>query len=153
MAAVPRPLVTTIAAACVALAAGCGGEDRLSTDDYRAELRKICSDSERRTEQVTEPTRATPEAIADYLRRLRDVSARSIEQVEDLEPPEDLQDAHDQALDANREGRAKIDEVIGKLEDGEDPNTVLQEARTELEDATNRADEAAREVGVPECVD
>ena len=133
------------------LLAACGGDEAMSTEDYRAELRKICQESDRQTEQVSEPTRATAEAIADYLQRLRDVNARTIERVEDLEPPEDLQEAHNNALEANREGREKVDEVIEELQKGGDPAQILQDARSELEDASRRAKEAAREVGVPEC--
>ena len=139
--------------AAMLLVAGCGGEDRLSTEDYRAELKKICEESDRQTEQVAEPTRATPEAIADYLRRLRDVNASTIDKVEGLEPPEDLEDAHNDALDANKAGREKVDAVIKELEEGGDPTQVLNDARKELEEASSKAREAAGKVGVPECGD
>lgn len=136
-----------------ALLVGCGGDDRLSTEDYRAELREICNESERRTNQVEEPTRATPEAIADYLQRLRDVNAETIEKVEELEPPEELEDAHQRALEANREGREKVDAVIQDLEEGGDPTQVLTEARSELEGASQAAKKAGQDLGVPECGD
>src|SRR5687767_13058680 len=117
-----------LATLALALAfAGCGG-DELSADEYRAELRKICADSEKQTNEVKEPTRATPAAIADYLQRLRDVNVKTIEKVEDLDPPEELQEAHDRALEANREGREKVDAVIEELEGGGDPTQVLTEA-------------------------
>src|SRR5215217_6047060 len=128
--------------------AGCGG-DELSTDDYRAELRKICAESERQTDKVQEPTRATPEAIADYLQRLRDVNAKTIEKVEDLEPPDELKDAHERALDANREGREKVDAVIKELKEGGDPTQVLTDARKDLEDASQAAKKAGQDLGVP----
>jgi hypothetical protein len=143
------PLVLVLTLGIVA----CGGDDRLSTEDYRAELREICEEADRRTADVREPTRATSAAIADYLRRLRDVNANTIENVQDLEPPEDLQDAHDRALEANREGREKVDQVIEDLEDGGDPAEILAGAREDLEDASRRADDAARAVGVQECID
>ena len=133
--------------------AACGGDDSMSKEDYQAELRKICDESERRTNAVEEPTRATPEAIADYLQRLRDVNAQTIEKVEDLEPPEDLQDAHDRALEANREGREKVDGVISELEEGGDPTQVLTDARKELEESSRAAKKAGEDLGVPECGD
>jgi hypothetical protein len=131
----------------------CGGEDPMSTEDYRAELKTICEDSDKRSSAVEQPTRATPEAIANYFKRLRDVNVETIEQVEELEPPEDLADAHDSAIEANKEGREKIDEIIEELEKGGDPTTVLNDAKAELEDVTKRANDAAEEVGVPACVD
>jgi hypothetical protein len=133
--------------------AACGGDDGLSKEDYQAELRKICAESERKTNAVEEPTRATAEAIADYLQRLRDVNAETIEKVEELEPPEDLRDAHDRALEANREGRQKVDDVIKELEGGGDPTQVLTDARKELEESSQAAKKAGEELGVPECGD
>jgi hypothetical protein len=137
----------------VAALAGCGGDDRLEKDDYQSQLRDICIDSESRTNAIKEPTRATPEAIADYLTRLRDVNALTIKQVEELEPPEDLEDAHERALEANKEGRAKVDAVIKELEDGGDPTQVLTEARKDLQESSAAAKQAAKDVGVPECGD
>jgi hypothetical protein len=145
----PRRVAVTLALA-VALA-GCGGDDKLSPEDYRGELRKLCQEAERKTNEVREPTRATREAIADYLTRLRDINAETIERVQELEPPDDLKAAHDKALKANREGRAKVDAVIEELEEGGDPTQVLTEARSDLEASSRAAQEAAREVGVPEC--
>ena len=145
-----RSVATLVLTAAVV---GCGGDDPLSTDDYRAELRKICAESERKTDGVEEPTRATPEAIADYLRRLRDVNVETIEKVEELEPPEDLADAHDRALSANREGREKVDAVIQELEEGGDPTQVLADARRDLEESSRAAKQAGEDLGVPECGD
>ena len=144
-----RRLFTTLALA-VAFA-GCGGDDKPSTKDYRAELKKICAESNRRTQDVQEPTRATPEAIADYLQRLRDINVQTIAKVEKLEPPDELKDAHERALEANRVGREKVDAVITELEEGGDPTQVLTEARDELQDSSEAAKKAGRDLGVPEC--
>ena len=141
---------------CVTLAltvllAGCGGDDKLSTGEYRAELKKICQEANDRTQGVEEPTRATPEAIADYLQRLRDINVQTIEKVEKLEPPDALEGAHDRALEANRVGREKVDAVIQELEEGGDPTQVLTAARDELQESSEAAKKAGRDLGVPEC--
>ena len=143
-----RLLVTLVLASTLA---GCGGDDAPTPEEYRADLRKLCQDAERRTNEISEPTRATREAIADYLGRLRDINAETIDRVEELEPPEDLKAAHDRALEANREGRAKVDAVIEELEGGGDPTQVLTEARQDLEESSRAAQDAARDLGVPEC--
>ena len=133
--------------------AGCGGDDQLSVSDYRTELRRICADTDKQTEKVTEPTRASAPAIASYLSRLRDINTSSIERVEKLNPPDDLKAAHDRALEANREGREKLGEVIEELEGGGDPTKVLTEARTALQPSSNAAKQAAQDLGVPQCGD
>lgn len=141
---------TLIALALSTALAGCG-EDPLAAEDYRAEMRTICQEADRQREAVTQPTRPTPDAIADYLQRLRDINARAIERVEELEPPEELQDPHDRALDGSREGRERVDEVIEKLQGGGDPAQVLSEARVGIEQSRKETMQAARELGVPEC--
>jgi hypothetical protein len=146
-----RRIVTTCVLA-VAFAA-CGGEDPLSTEDYRAELRKICAESERKTSQVDEPTRSTPESIANYLGRLRDINVETIEKVEGLEPPEELEEAHERGLEANREGRQRVEKVIDELEKGGDPVQVLTDARQGLEESRREAQQAGRDLGVPDCAD
>ena len=105
-----RRLFTTLA--LVVALAGCGGDESVSTKDYRAELEKICAESNKRTQYVQKPTRATSEAIADYLQRLRDINVQTIAKVEKLETPDELKDAHERALEANRVGREKVDAVI-----------------------------------------
>ena len=140
-------LTLTLAAAFTA----CGGEDPLTTEEYRAELRKICQETDKKREAVEQPTRATPEAIADYLRRLRDINAASIDRVDELEPPDELKSAHDRALNANREGREKVDAVIEELQGGGNPTKVLQDAQRELRGSSRVAQDAARELGVSEC--
>lgn len=146
-----RRTALTLALTCALV--GCGGDDSLSADEYRAELRKICAESDKQTNGVQEPTRATPEAITDYLTRLRDINATTIKDVEALEPPDELKDAHERALKANREGREKVDAVIEELEGGGDPTQVLTEARKDLQESSQAAKQAARDVGVPECGD
>ena len=146
-----RRVLSTLA--LTVLVVGCGGDDGMSKEDYQAELRKICAESEKKTNEVREPTRSTPEAIADYLQRLRDVNAETIQKVEELEPPEDLQEAHDRALEANKEGREKVDAVIKELEEGGDPQQVLTDARKDLESASAEAKKAGEDLGVPECGD
>lgn len=143
----------TLTLALAAALAGCGGEETLSTGEYREQLRRICVDAERQSERVEQPTRATPEAIADYLARLRDVNVRTIERVERLEPPDELKSAHDRALRANREGRQKVEAVIDELQAGGDPTKVLTEAREGLRQSSDAAKEATRDIGVPECAD
>ena len=49
------PRALPLAAALAALLAGCGGEDRLSTEDYRAQAVRICQASERETDRLGQP--------------------------------------------------------------------------------------------------
>ena len=137
---------------CLVLVA-CGGDDTLSTGEYRTQARQICRDADRATEAVEEPTRATSPAIVDYFQRLLRANERSTRRFEALKPPEDLSDAHADALQANRAGVAEVRRVIRELEGGGDPRKVLTEAQSRLQGLSRDAANAARRLGVPECAD
>ena len=147
-----RPVSLCVPAAVVfAVAlAGCGDEG-MSTSEYRSGAKKICADSERDTDAIQQPTRSTPEAIADYLGRLADVNERAIGRFERLDPPEKLQKPHDDLLDAQREGQRTVRGVISDLEGGEDAREVLQASTARLRELGRRSNAAADRLGVPEC--
>jgi hypothetical protein len=145
---------TTLLALLGSLAlAACGGEDRLTANEYRAEAKKICQDADRATAAVDEPTRATADAIVDYFERLLKANERSTERFQGLEPPEDLESAHDDALKANRDGVREVRRVITELREGGDPRRVLTGAQTRLQRLSQDAASAAERLGVPECAD
>ena len=127
------------------------GDDGMSTDEYRAEARKVCVDAEKATEAIEQPTRSTPEAIVDYLERLLAANQRTTERFQKLDPPEDLQKPHDDILRANREGADAVRDVIKQLKDGEDPRKVLQSSTSRLRDLGRESNAAAKKLGVPEC--
>ena len=139
------------AALAVALALAACGDDGMSASEYRAGAKEICADSERDTDAIRQPTRSTPEAIADYLGRLADVNERAIGRFEELEPPDKLQRPHDDLLAAQRDGQQTVRGVISDLEGGEDAREVLEDSTTRLRELGRRSNAAAKRLGVPEC--
>lgn len=82
----------------LALLTGCGGDDGPSADDYRAQLNAAC---ERLAEaQARLPELARDEGLTvDQLReRAERNGERFAEEVDALDPPEELRDAHDRLL-------------------------------------------------------
>jgi hypothetical protein len=146
-----RLSVLPLLAVAVTAFAACG-DDGMSTEEYRAEARKICVDAERATDAIEQPTRSTTEAIVDYLGRLADANERTLQRFEKLDPPEDLEQPHGDILDANRDGQAVVRRVIDELEDGGDPRQVLQSSTSRLRDLGRRSNAAAEKLGVRECV-
>jgi uncharacterized sporulation protein YeaH/YhbH (DUF444 family) len=147
-----RRLITALVAAAVLAGCGGGGDDEaLSTDEYRKQARQICQDAGRETQAIEQPTKATNPAIADYFERLVASNERSTDRFRELEPPEELAKAHEDAVKANEEGAAEVRKVIGELEKGGDAREVLTKAQATLESLNQRADDAAKRLGVPEC--
>lgn len=144
-------LLACAALACAALAgAACGG-DEASPEEYRTQARRICVEADRATKAIRQPTRTTPEAIADYFRRLLAPTERATQRFEELEPPEGLAPAHTEVVRAQREGIIAVENVVEQLEGDEDPRQVLAAAQDRIRTLSRRADAAAKRLGVPEC--
>ena len=133
------------------LVAACGGDDALSTDEYRGEARKICQEADRATKAVEQPTRTTNAAIASYFERLMAVNRKTSEQFGELTPPDELEKQHKAALDANRDGVQEVEKLVAELRRGGDARALLQAAQGRLQELSTRSGEAARALGVPEC--
>ena len=139
------------AAAGAVLAAtltACGGP---SAEEYRADAGGICRDAAQATDRIEAPTRSTTAAIVDYFERLVAVSDRATERLESLDPPQDLERAHEDVVSANRSAGDEVREVIAALERGQDAEAVLGTAQQRIEQATERASEAAERLNVPDC--
>ena len=139
-----------VAVLSAALSAGCG-DDALSESEYRAEARKICTEAQRASRSIQQPTRTTNAAIADYFGRLVEVNKRTRARFEELEPPDTLKDAHDDAVAANEEGVQVTEELVRELQRGGDARALLQDTQSKLPELTRKSGEAARRLGVPEC--
>ena len=148
-----RRLLTVLTLAATTALLACGGDDSMSTSEYRAEAKKICTDADKATERVEEPTKATADAISDYFKRLLKANENTTKRFESLDPPEELQKAHDDALAANEAGVKEVERVVSELDKGGDPREVLTDAQTRLQDLSKKSGDAAKRLGVPECAD
>jgi uncharacterized protein Yka (UPF0111/DUF47 family) len=146
-----RRLATVLAVCAASAVAVACGDDGMSVSEYRTEARQICTEADRATQRIRQPTRTTPAAIADYFERLLAPNERATERFEALEPPDELQEAHDAAVRANRRGSEEVRRLIEQLEGGEDPRQALAGAQDRIRSLTREADAAAERLGVPEC--
>lgn len=149
MGGLPRRLSLLLAVA--ATLAACGGDDALTPKEYRGEARTICAEADRATQAVERPTKTTNAAIASYFERLMKVNRRTSEEFAKLEPPEQLEAEHKEALSANREGVKEVEKLVAELRRGGDARALLQAAQGRLADLSRRSGAAARALGVPEC--
>lgn len=144
----PVPALLTLT---VVLAACGGGNKQLSAAEYRAQAKKICTTADKETGAVKEPTRATNAAIVDYFRQLLKANERATQRFKELDPPDELEKAHDDYTSVNSQGADEVNKLIAELGKGGDARKVLQGAQRRLQELGKRADEAARRLGVPEC--
>lgn len=122
----------TVLAAALALAAtapGCGGEDRLTREEFIATGNRLCVEQSRKIGDLQRRTRDR----AQLLREAGEISAESQRRFRDLRPPEELQDPYDQLLDEN------------------DRFFKGSKTQPELERFTRRMRELLRELGLTRC--
>ncbi len=131
--------------------AGCG--DELTAEEYRREAADICRAGNRATDRVARPRTQSAPAVADFFQRLLDANQDVIDGFEELDPPEELQGAHDEVLDVNRQGVDAVRATVGRLRGGGDLRRELQAIQSRLRPLDERADRAAQRLGVPACAE
>ncbi|MGI9540151.1 MAG: hypothetical protein ACR2N6_08385 [Miltoncostaeaceae bacterium] len=136
-------------AAAVIIAAGCGGGDgdsALSVDEYRDQANQICREADRTTDAID------VNSVEDF-QALIDAQRSQIDELRELDPPDEFSDQHEEAIETLDRTVALLDDARQRIEDGEDPSDVLSDLQAEGEELTDRANELARELGLDDCVD
>jgi hypothetical protein len=151
---VRRLLLLALLASLFAVAA-CGGDDDggNSKEDAAAELNDICEkyeDDFDEFEQQLEEATSGPE-VAGVLRDGSNKLDEAIDEVQDLDVPEEDKDQFDEFVAKSEEQRDLIEDAALAAE-GED-STRFQELGSQIEEASNAADEAAKDYGADACAD
>lgn len=117
-------LVLLIPVAGLALAA-CGGGASPATKEYFRDLEALNASVRAHQQQVdadyddalaaTEFSPGVREGFADYLEEQRGVALEYVAGAEDLHPPADAQDLHDDAVDAYQAFADEVDTVIATV--------------------------------------
>jgi hypothetical protein len=146
----PRPIAGLAVLGAVALIAGCGGgSDSLSADEFREQADAICADADERLGALTEP--AAVDEILPFLRAGLPIQAEELARIDELDPPEELQAAFDEARELNQQRQELIQQAADRIEAGEDPETVITEVDPEIERLQEEARAKAGELGLTVC--
>jgi hypothetical protein len=135
-----------------ALAAGCGGGgdgDRLSKEEFQKEANAICARFEGRIDELGQPQ--TVDEITDFVDEAIPVVNEEIAALDDLDPPAELEGEYDRML---AEGRKTVEagRKLGEAAESRD-EAALRDAIDEGQEASDRADEIATDLGLTDCVD
>lgn len=145
-----RSVAGLVAIAATAFIAGCGGgSDSLSAEEFRSQADAVCADSERQIDALTEPS--SGEQVLTFLRAGLPIQQAQLDRLRELDPPDDLQEDFDSAIDLLEQQVAAIDAAADRIEAGEDPETVLTEAGPNIESLSDQADERAQALGLTVC--
>ena len=146
-----------LAAAAATLAvlgfAACGGEDRLSREEYLEQADATCRKYEERLKpledklQQTDSTEEAAAVIDDAVPVVRE----GVDELKKLKPPEELEGQVDEWLKLNEENTKTLEQLGDAAEAGDEAR--IGELAQEAEANEQRGDDLAREIGLKDCAE
>jgi hypothetical protein len=130
-------------------AAGCGGDDRLTREELVEEADATCREFDQRVEEVDEPE--SLDDIERYVQEIRPIVEEGTEELDALEPPEELEDEYTEWIEATRSGVDRIGELEDAAASGDEQR--IQEVLQGGAEGGEEADRLAEELGFQECGD
>jgi hypothetical protein len=128
-------------------AAGCGGDDRLTREELIEEADATCAEFDQQIEDVPEPE--SLDDIERYVQEIRPIVEEGTDELDALEPPEDLADEYDEWIEATRSGVERFDELEEAAASGDEQR--IQEVFEDVGTGGEDADRLAEEIGFQEC--
>jgi hypothetical protein len=132
-------------------AAGCGGGGggkTLSKEEYSSQLSEICTELNAKNKEIGDP-----QSVADVVEKgpkLNDAFQNAIDEVENLNPPDELQDAHKRFLVLGKQIHSKIDDLIDAAKKN-DP-AALQQIGSAIDPLDKESNDiATNQLGAPAC--
>ena len=133
------------------LAAGCGGGDgegdALTPEEFRQQADAICVEFEGRLDEL-----GAPESLEDLQGFVDDavpILEEGTNELEQLQPPEELEEDWNRAMEINREQLDTVRELRTAAEEGDQARIaeLLQEANA----ARQESDQLAADLGLEQC--
>jgi hypothetical protein len=143
-------IAATLVLALAVVAAGCGGGGgkTLSKEEYSSQLNKICTELNAKNKEIGEPS--SLDDVVQKGPKLNDAFQNAIDEVEGLNPPDELKDAHERFLSLGKQIHSKIDDLLDAAKKN-DVAKVQQISSTidPLDKASNQI--AKTQLGAPAC--
>ena len=139
-----RIVALAAALSLIAMQACDGG---LSKEEFIEAADEICEKADERSQDLEAPT--NPQALRVFVERAEQITRRLVEDLRELEPPEDDRDTVDRMID-------KIEEAIGYLPAIEEAARLsdvaaIQQLGARLQAAATEANDLARDYGMEKC--
>ena len=143
-----------VVAALAIVAAGCGGGggggSALSKEEYSSQLNKICTELNDKNKAIGDPQ--SIDEVVTKGPQLQDAFQSAIDEVEDLNPPDELKDAHERFLSLGKQIHSKIDNLIDAAK--ETNQAELQEIGSSFDPLEKESNDiATKQLGAPACAE
>jgi hypothetical protein len=133
--------------AVLVLAAGCGGDDRLSREEFVSEAEAICEDFDQRVNEVDEPESA--DDVERYVNEVRPVVEDGLNELKGLEPPEEFEEQWNELVAKNDESLEAFDDLAEAAVSGDEDR--LEEITEEASRRDEESDRIAQDLGLEKC--
>jgi Tfp pilus assembly protein PilP len=143
MAAASRMFVLAV----LVLAAGCGGDDRLSREEFVSEAEAICEDFDQRVNEVDEPQNA--DDIERYVNEVRPVVEDGLNELKGIQPPEEFEGQWNELVAMNDESLQALDDLAEAAANRDEDR--LEEITEEASRRDEESDRIAQELGLQKC--
>ena len=144
-----RGLAVAGAIGALALAAGCGGDDGPSAEDYVRQGNEVCRRAVDDAKDVARPTGDSSDAVAAYANAFLPIAKRRLEGLRALEPAEDDERFHERLI-AEQERYVAAVETLGEAAGRADRATSARAAEEGARSA-RRSTLLYRELGLDTC--
>jgi hypothetical protein len=121
------------------LLAGCGGDDRLTKEEYAAKVRSVYGDVQDAFRSTNVPASELAPRIGAAQDQLRD----SADELDDVEPPDDVETEHTQLVDGMRRYADDLDRLRNAAESGDQRTIDDFNSRIAQNEAVEQMAEAA----------
>jgi hypothetical protein len=133
----------------LAVAAGCGGDDGPSAEDYVRQGNEVCRQAVEDAKDIERPSGDSSEAVAAYANAFLPIARRRLEGLRALEPAEDDVRFHERLIEEQERYVAAV-ETLGEAAGREDRATSARAAQ-EGARAAGRSALLFRELGLDIC--
>jgi hypothetical protein len=143
-----RGALAGLVAGFVVLAAACGGGgERLSKAEFTRQANAICGKYQKQLDALDTPT--SLDEIPDLVNSALAILNKEIDEISDLDPPEQLQDQFDALIEQSNKTKAAADDLSEAAKANDED--AVQQALDEGNAASTRADRIAGQLGLDAC--
>ena len=134
-------------AAIVALAASCGGEDRLSQGELVAKGDAICEKYDKKLEALPEPQ--SVDDLVEYTDKGKGIVEDGVAELKELQPPEDLEAKYDEWLAYGDKAVRAFERLNAAAKKGDEAE--IESIATDAQADEAKSNALAREIGFKKC--
>jgi hypothetical protein len=142
------PLLLALLLAAAFAIAACGGE---SKEDFANDADAICKEADEKLDDVDRPS--TNDEIPEFLNETLEIAEDTKADLEDLDPPDDVEDDWNSYLDNVDEGIELVEDARDAAEEGDSERASQILNGDEQQELEEENDQLAEDIGLEDCAE